>query len=154
MRITVCAIGRMRDKNERALAENYLSRAQALGRNLGITDIRLVETDPKPTNEQEGDTLLAAVPENAFIVALDETGKQRTSRDMAAWLDTLKDGAHRDISFVIGGADGHSTALKAKADATLSLGAMTWPHMLARIMFLEQVYRAISILARHPYHRD
>lgn len=153
MRITVCAIGRMRDKNERALADNYLSRAQALGRNLGITGIKLVEIDAKPTSAQEGEALLAALPDNAFVIAMDETGKQRTSRDMARWLDTLKDGTHRDIAFVIGGADGHGAALKARADATLSLGAMTWPHMLARIMLLEQVYRAISILARHPYHR-
>jgi len=154
MRITVCAIGRMRDKNERALADDYLARAQALGRSLGITDIKLVELDAKPTRDLESDALLAAVPDNAFIIALDETGKQRPSRDMAGWMDTLKDGVHRDIAFIIGGADGHSTALRAKADATLSLGAMTWPHMLARIMLLEQIYRAISILARHPYHRD
>ncbi|GAB5502297.1 MAG: 23S rRNA (pseudouridine(1915)-N(3))-methyltransferase RlmH [Pyruvatibacter sp.] len=154
MRITVCAIGRMRDKNERALANDYLSRAQALGRNLGITDIKTIELDPKPTRELEGEALLAALPDNAFIIAMDETGKQRPSRDLAKWLDTLKDGTHRDIAFVIGGADGHSAAVKTKANATLSLGAMTWPHMLARIMLLEQVYRAISILARHPYHRD
>jgi len=154
MRITICAIGRMRDKNERALADDYLSRAQALGRNLGITDIKLVELDPKQTSEQEGEALLAAVPDNAFIIAMDEAGKQRPSRDMANWLDTLKDGVQRDVAFVIGGADGHAPALKAKANATLSLGAMTWPHMLARIMLLEQIYRAISILARHPYHRD
>ncbi|MGD1933771.1 MAG: 23S rRNA (pseudouridine(1915)-N(3))-methyltransferase RlmH [Candidatus Phaeomarinobacter sp.] len=154
MRITVCAIGRMRDKNERALADDYLSRAQALGRNLGITDIRLVELDAKQTSDQEGEALLAAAPENAFIIALDETGKQKPSRDMAAWLERLKDGAQRDVAFVIGGADGHSEALKAKVNASLSLGAMTWPHMLARIMLLEQMYRAISILARHPYHRD
>ncbi len=154
MRINVCAIGRMRDKNVRALADNYLSRAQALGRNLGITDIKLVEIDAKSNSDQEGRALLAALPDNAFVIAMDETGKQRPSRDMAAWLDTLKDGTHRDIAFVIGGADGHGAALRSRANATLSLGAMTWPHMLARIMLLEQLYRAISILARHPYHRD
>lgn len=154
MRITVCAIGRMRDKHERALAEGYMSRAQALGRSLGITDVSLTEIETKGDTHADAKALLAALPDTALIVALDETGRQRTSRDLAHWLDQQKDGSTRDIAFVIGGADGHGPEVISKARETLSLGAMTWPHMLARIMLLEQIYRAISILARHPYHRD
>lgn len=154
MRITVCAIGRMRDKNERALAEDYLSRAVAQGRNLGITDVTVIELDPRKDKDQEADALLAALPDNAYLIALDERGKEQTSRGFAGRLDTLKDDGTRDLAFVIGGADGHGKAVLDEARATLSLGAMTWPHMLARIMLMEQIYRAISILARHPYHRD
>jgi len=149
----------MRDKNERALAEDYVSRARALGRSLGISDITVTELDSRPskdgrTSDREAEALLAAIPDGAYVIALDETGRQRSSREFAAWMDTLKDGARRDVVFAIGGADGHGAALRQRADATLSLGAMTWPHMLARILLLEQLYRAISILARHPYHRD
>lgn len=158
MRITVCAIGRMRDKNERALADNYQDRARALGRQLGFSQLTTIELEAKQGTRQgkdhEADVLLAALPDNAYVIAMDERGKNRTSREMASWLDTLKDDGNRDLAFVIGGADGHGDALKARANATLSLGAMTWPHMLARIMLHEQIYRAISILARHPYHRD
>ena len=154
MRITVCAIGRMRDKNERALADEYLARATAQGRNLGITDVSVIELEARKDSDQEAEALLAAVPDNAVIIAMDEHGGQKSSRDFAAWLDTLKDDGNRDIAILIGGADGHGSAVLDRARAKLSLSAMTWPHMLARIMLLEQIYRAISILSRHPYHRD
>ncbi len=154
MRITVCAIGRMRDKNERALADGYKDRAEALGRSLGITAVNLVEIDQKADPEREAEAILSALPPGALIVALDETGKERPSRDFAKWLEGHKDTGQRDIALVIGGADGHGAKLREAARETLSLGAMTWPHMLARIMMMEQIYRAISILARHPYHRD
>lgn len=154
MRITVCAVGRMRDPHERALLEDYRARATALGRNLGVTAVSVVEIDPKPDAAREAEALLAALPADAWLVALDERGRSRTSREVAGWLETLKDDGIRDLAFAIGGADGHGPAIRAAARGRLSLGAMTWPHMLARIMLMEQIYRAISIIARHPYHRD
>lgn len=154
MRITVCAVGRMRDAHERALFDTYRDRAAALGRSLGITSVALAEIDPRPDAAREAEAIRAALPPGAALVVLDETGRNRTSRDLAAWIEAEKDAGTRDIVFAIGGADGHGPALRAAARETLSLGAMTWPHMLARIMLMEQIFRAISILARHPYHRD
>ncbi len=154
MRLTVCAVGRMRDANERALADMYLTRAKAQGRGLGITDISLAEIEPKPTADAEAQAILSALPPGTHIIALDERGKACTSRDFAGRLEQLKDTGTRDAALVIGGADGHGAALREAAHETLSLGAMTWPHMLARIMVMEQIYRAVSIMAGHPYHRD
>jgi len=153
MRLTICAVGRMRDPHARALADDYRTRAENLGRSLGITDVRVVEIDAKQDSSREADAILAAAPDQALMVALDETGRQRTSRDLAAWLRAHTDAGIRDIVFAIGGADGHGPQVMDRARETLSLGAMTWPHILVRIMLLEQLYRAISILARHPYHR-
>ena len=153
MRIAVCAIGRMRSRHERALFEAYLDRAEALGRQLGISAIRLSEIEARQDRQREAAALLAAIPEGAVLVSLDAGGRQYDSQDFAAWLETEKDTGTRDLAFAIGGAAGHGEGLHRAADRTLSLGVMTWPHMLARIMLMEQIYRAMAILAHHPYHR-
>ena len=96
---------------------------------------------------------LAAVPDGAVLCALDERGKVLSSPDFAAWLAGLRDQGRQDVAFLIGGADGLDPALRDAADQRLSFGKMVWPHMLARVMLTEQLYRAAGILAGTPYHR-
>lgn len=103
--------------------------------------------------DREGELLLAALPEDAFLVALDEGGREFTSADFADRLQRWRLEGVKTLAFVIGGADGLAQPLVRRARLTLSLGAMTWPHLLARILLLEQLYRAQQILAGHPYHR-
>lgn len=112
----------------------------------------LLEIDEKTTPAQHA-AVEAALNSKAATVVLDERGKSLSSRDfanrMAGWMES-----HGHIQFVIGGADGLSDSIRKKATMLLSFGAQTWPHMLARVMLAEQVYRAQQILAGHPYHRD
>lgn len=106
------------------------------------------------TQQAEGKALLAAIPPKAFVVLLDERGKDLSSREFAGKLQTWIEEGPQDIVFLIGGADGHTDEVKARANFSLGLGKKTWPHKLARVMFLEQLYRAQQINAGHPYHRD
>ena len=101
----------------------------------------------------EGERIIAAVPKDATLLALDEHGKAITTQGLSVMLSQwMRDGAHP--AFAIGGADGHSDDLKARADKLISLSALTLPHALVRVVLAEQLYRAWSILARHPYHRE
>ena len=102
---------------------------------------------------REGELLLAAVPERALVVALDERGKHVSSADFAKLIGKWGSSGST-IAFLIGGADGHGDAVRARADHLLALGTMTWPHLLVRAMLCEQLYRAQQILAGHPYHRE
>ena len=104
-------------------------------------------------SEAEGALILQALPKGAALVALDERGEVMTSPDFAALLARHAETGTRDLAFAIGGADGHPAAVRARADARLSFGKMVWPHMLARVMLSEQLYRAASILSGGPYHR-
>lgn len=103
--------------------------------------------------KREAELLLGAVPEGAYVVALDETGKTLASEAFADWLGQRRDEGVRDMAFVIGGADGLDASVRARAGLVLSLGAMTWPHLLVRGLLAEQLYRAHAILTGHPYHR-
>lgn len=156
MKITIACIGKAgRAKHDAAqsLIEGYCSRLP------WPVTIREVE-DRKQGGSvaerkgREAALLLAAVPRAAVTVALDERGKSLSSRQFADQLAGWRDHGEQDIAFVIGGADGLDPALVAKARLTLSLSAMTWPHLLARVMLLEQLYRAWSLQTGHPYHRD
>lgn len=164
MRILIAAIGRApKDAEEAALASTYLSRAEAPGMRLGLGPFSLREIDERRAQsssadiaqrkQREGDMLLAQIPEGAHLVALDGGGREMSSMQFAQWLGRIRDQGCRDMAFVIGGADGHGDQLIARAQTRLSLGAMTWPHMLVRAMLAEQIYRAVTILANHPYHR-
>jgi 23S rRNA (pseudouridine1915-N3)-methyltransferase len=150
MRIAVIAVGKARAGPVRALAEDY---AKRLPWRLALVE---VEAPAKlPTRERmrrEAELLAARVPAGAALVVLDRQGKGLSSEELAARLGAWRDQG-RDITFVIGGADGLDHALVARADLVLSFGAMTWPHLLARAMLIEQLYRASAILAGHPYHR-
>jgi len=153
--LTIVAVGRARGGPEAALVADYLDRAQRQGRTLGFGAVRLVEVEPRRGTgpQAEAEALRRALPAGAALVCLDERGRQMTSPDLAARLGAWRDGGTRAAAFVIGGADGLDPALRAGADLTLSFGAMVWPHMLARAMLAEQLYRTLSILAGTPYHR-
>ena len=101
----------------------------------------------------EGALLERAIPSGALMVAMDERGQTLSSPEFASALAKWRDGGRQDLAFVIGGADGIDPALRAKADAAISFGAMVWPHMLVRVMLAEQLYRAATILGGGPYHR-
>lgn len=155
MRVTVCAVGRLRAGPERALVDDYLQRFDRTGRALGLGPAAMVEVEAKRGGgmAEEGMLLARAVPEGAALCVLDERGEMVSSPGLAGWLAAWRDDG-RDCAFVIGGADGVDPALRLRADRALSFGQMVWPHMLARVMLAEQLYRAATILAGGPYHRE
>lgn len=122
-----------------------------------VAIIELEEKRPLPPaalKSREGELILGALPAGARLVALDQRGAAWTSRDFADRLRAWRDGGAGSLAFAIGGAEGLGPAVIERADAVISLGAMTWPHLFVRSMLLEQLYRAQQILAGHPYHRD
>lgn len=158
MKLLIGAVGKMRGAPESALVKDYLERAALMGRAVGVSGVDLFEREaPKSLSDaalrkREGELLLAGVPQGAELVVLDERGENISSRELAAYLDRLRhNGA--DAAFLIGGADGHGEEVRRRAGKTISFGAATWPHMLVRVMLAEQLYRAITILTGHPYHR-
>jgi 23S rRNA (pseudouridine1915-N3)-methyltransferase len=109
---------------------------------------------PAELKTREAELIRAAVPAGVRLLALDQRGTEWSSREFADRLRSWRDGGTGDVAFAIGGAEGLGAAVIDRADQVLSLGAMTWPHLLARCMLLEQLYRAQQILAGHPYHRE
>jgi 23S rRNA (pseudouridine1915-N3)-methyltransferase len=159
MRVTVAAIGRLKAGPERALVERYVERANASGRKLGLAvavrefpESRAGDTATRKA--QEAEALLSTVSPKAVLVVLDEAGRSQTSRAFADHIARWRDAGNEDVIFAIGGADGHGDALRARAGQTLAFGAMTWPHQIVRCLLAEQLYRAVTILSGHPYHRD
>ena len=155
MRLHICAVGRLRAGPEKLLLDDYLLRFERTGRALSLGPVFLHEVEDKKNGgmEPEGDLLSRAIPDTALICVLDERGKVMSSPDFAAEIAGWRDGGRQDLAFVIGGADGISPKLRARADASLSFGKMVWPHMLVRVMLAEQLYRAATILSGGPYHR-
>lgn len=156
MRIRICAVGRLRGGPERALIDDYFTRFDRTGRALGLgpVDLREIEDKKGGGMAAEAPLLAKAVPDGAVLCVLDERGKLMTSPEFAQLLAGWRDQGRGDVAFVIGGSDGIDPSLRAKADASLSFGKMVWPHMLARVMLAEQLYRAATILAGSPYHRS
>ncbi len=151
MRITLVAVGRAKSDATAALFHDFTKR---LRWPLHLTEVEERRPLAAETRKRhEGARLLAAVPKGARLVALDETGQSLDSPAFAALLGRWQDEGLGDLAFVIGGADGLSPAVRDRADLILSLGAMTWPHLLARVLLTEQLYRAQCILDGHPYHR-
>lgn len=155
MRVHLIAVGRLRAGPERDLVEDYFQRFDRTGRPLGLGPVVEHEVEDKKNlgMAAEADLLARAVPSGAVLVTLDERGKLMSSPEFAAMLARWRDGGRQDVAFVIGGADGIDPILRAKADASISFGAMVWPHMLVRVMIAEQLYRAATILGGGPYHR-
>ncbi|MGI3163795.1 23S rRNA (pseudouridine(1915)-N(3))-methyltransferase RlmH [Pseudooceanicola sp. 200-1SW] len=155
MKLHLCAIGRLRKGPEKALIDDYLDRAGKTGRALGLGPCTVSEAEAKRGGGmgEEAELLGRMIPEGAKLVCLDERGKLLTSPELADQLGAWRDEGIRDAAFVIGGADGIDPALRARADLSISFGKMVWPHMLARVMLSEQLYRATTILAGSPYHR-
>lgn len=144
-------MGKAKAGPERALYESYLAR---LPWRVDLKEIEIKKDLAVDVRRaREGEALLAAIPDGARIVALDERGRTESSEAFATRLGRWRDDGARTVGFIIGGADGLDESVRKKAQLVLSFGALTWPHMLVRAMLAEQVYRAQSILAGHPYHR-
>ena len=155
MRVTICAVGRLRAGPEKALVGDYLARFDRTGRALGLGPAAVAEVEARRGGgmAEEGALLARTLPAGAALCVLDERGEGVSSPGLADWLAGWRDGGRGDCAFVIGGADGVDPGLRARADRVLSLGPMVWPHMLVRVMLAEQLYRAATILAGGPYHR-
>ncbi len=155
MRVHICAVGRLRAGPERELLDDYLRRFERTGRALGLGPASVTEVEDKKGGGKKSEpTLLEkSIPKNALICVLDERGEVISSTDFARQLARWRDDGQQDVAFVFGGADGIDPGMRARANASLSFGKMVWPHMLARVMLAEQLYRAATILAGGPYHR-
>ncbi len=152
MKSIIIAVGRWKSGPERALFEHYA------GRLTPPLELREVEErkklSPDVLKKKEAELLLASVPKDARVVALDGAGKSLTSPAIAKRIGTWRDDGTRQIAWLIGGANGHGQTVLARADMVISLGPQTWPHLLVRAMLAEQLFRAQSILSGHPYHRE
>ena len=155
MRLHLCVVGRLRAGPELSLIDDYLTRFDRTGRPLGLGPVSVHEVEDRKGGgmEAEAALLARAIPGGAFVTALDERGTVMPSPDFAHLIAKQRDAGRQDMAFLIGGADGIAPDLRANADDRLSFGTMVWPHMLARVMLAEQLYRAASILAGSPYHR-
>jgi 23S rRNA (pseudouridine1915-N3)-methyltransferase len=154
VKITILAVGRLARSPERELVQVYVDRATAAGRALSLGPVEVIEVEArKPGKAAEAEVLRPHLAD-AHVIACDERGQARASRAFAGELARLRDDGVRRVVFMIGGADGLDPALVAEAQGKLAFGPQTWPHALARAMLAEQVYRAVTILAGSPYHRD
>src|SRR5260221_7652348 len=159
MKLHILAIGRLKAGPEFELLEDYAKRARGLGRSCGITGLETRDfaesklPDAPGRMAAEASVLIGACFSPCFSIALDERGKSLSSGDFAALLQRHLDQGTPSMAFLIGGPDGHGPEMRRKAGLLLSFGAMTWPHRLARAMLAEQIYRAVTILVKHPYHR-
>jgi 23S rRNA (pseudouridine1915-N3)-methyltransferase len=159
MRLVVIAVGRLKQGPERELAERYRERFDELGRKLGFRGLTIHEISESRARDtatrvnEEAAAISAQIPEKSVLMALDEHGESIDSAAFARHLGRWRDESVANTIFVIGGADGLSPDLQRKAKLKLAFGAATWPHQIVRVMLLEQIYRAATILAGHPYHR-
>jgi 23S rRNA (pseudouridine1915-N3)-methyltransferase len=159
MRLVVVAIGRLKQGPERELAERYRERFEGIGRKLGFRGLDIHEIPESRAGDaasriaEEAAAISAAIPPKSVLVALDERGDNVGSAAFARHLGRWRDQASANTIFMIGGADGLSPDLRRKAELSIAFGSATWPHQMVRIMLLEQIYRAATILAGHPYHR-
>lgn len=159
MRIIVAAVGRLKRGPETELSERYRKRAAQTGRNLGLRDVEIIEIRESRADEagkrmlEESIALANIIPQNAAVVLLDGRGENLDSAGLATQLANWRGNDRPAVVFVIGGADGLAASLRDKAELRLAFGAATWPHQLVRVMLLEQLYRATTILTGHPYHR-
>jgi 23S rRNA (pseudouridine1915-N3)-methyltransferase len=159
MRIVIAAVGRLKQGPERELAATYCKRAESIGRSFGLREIEIVEIresrahDAERRRVEESIAIANVIPERSIIVILDEYATSLDSAALAARLQEWRTEDRPAVCFVIGGADGLASSLRGRANLKLAFGTATWPHQLVRVMLLEQLYRAGTILAGHPYHR-
>jgi len=154
MKITLLTVGRLGRAPEAALARDYAERATAGGRALGLGPVEVVEVEARKSGKAAEAEVLAPHLVGAHVIACDEHGKSLASRALAARIGRLRDDGVRRLVLIIGGADGLDPSILSAAHETLAFGVQTWPHALVRAMLAEQVYRATTILAGSPYHRD
>jgi 23S rRNA (pseudouridine1915-N3)-methyltransferase len=159
MHLIVISVGKLKQGPERELAERYRDRFDDIGRKLGFRSLTIHELSESRARDaatrigEEAAAIAALIPEKAVIVALDERGSSIDSASFARQIGKWRDDAVPHNVFVIGGADGLSPDLRRKAKLSMAFGSATWPHQMVRVMLLEQIYRAATILAGHPYHR-
>lgn len=156
MQVTLLAVGRMKQGPEKQQIATYLKRCPWPVKIIEVEEKRPIKGPERMA--REGDLLLKALDgiggENGYVIALDERGKAMRSAKFADMIRQRRETGAARLVFLIGGADGYDPRIKQRADFLLSLGEMTWPHMMARLMICEQLYRASCILAGHPYHKD
>jgi 23S rRNA (pseudouridine1915-N3)-methyltransferase len=156
--VRLLAVGRMKAGPERELFERYWTRATPIAKQLGFGALDVVELRESQAQNAdrrkaaEANDLLAKLPDGAALIALDERGKPITTPDFSSKLETFKD-AGKPVALIIGGPDGLDGSVRQRADLVISFGAMTMPHQLVRVLAAEQLYRAMTLLSRHPYHR-
>jgi 23S rRNA (pseudouridine1915-N3)-methyltransferase len=159
MRLLVIAIGRLKQGPERELAERYRERFDDIGRKLGFRGLEIHEIPESRARDaatriaEEAAAISAEIPPKSSLVALDERGDSIDSNTFARNLGRWRDDQIANTIFSIGGADGLSPELRRMAKLRMAFGSATWPHQMVRVMLLEQIYRAATILAGHPYHR-
>jgi 23S rRNA (pseudouridine1915-N3)-methyltransferase len=159
LKFQVLAIGKLKTGPERELTADYHGRIETIRKKSGVTalDVREFSESQLPTVDArmkaEAEVLSGAVLPGADVFVLDERGKAVSSEAFAGMIEQRLQRAVPAVSFLIGGPDGHAAETRAKAAVMLSFGAMTWPHRLTRVMLLEQLYRTLTILQGHPYHR-
>jgi 23S rRNA (pseudouridine1915-N3)-methyltransferase len=159
MRIVVIAIGRLKQGPERELAERYRERFDDIGRKLGFRGLEVHEIPESRARDvaarvaDEAAAISALIPDKSSIIALDERGETIDSTAFARHLGRWRDESVPTAVFLIGGADGLSPELRRKVKISVAFGKATWPHQMVRVMLLEQIYRAATILSGHPYHR-
>jgi len=154
LKLTILAVGRLSRSPEVDLVKTYVDRATAAGRALGLGPVEVHEVESrKPGKAAEAEVLRPHLT-GAHVLACDEHGAAYTSRAFAAELGRIRDQGARRMVMMIGGADGLDPELLAAANGKLAFGPQTWPHALARVMLAEQIYRAVTILAGGPDHRD
>ncbi len=159
MRLFIVAVGRLKQGPERELAQRFHDRVAKSGRAIGLRSLHLIEIDEARAREAaerlklEADKIAAALPPDAAMIVLDEKGEACSSEAFAGRIGRFRDEGKAALAFVIGGPDGLAGELGKRADWIVAFGRMTFPHQLIRIMLLEQIYRAMTILSGHPYHR-
>ncbi len=151
LKIDIIAISRIKKGAYLELIDNYKKRIKW---DLTIYELESKHSDPKKSQKDEEEKILKRIESQAVIIILDELGDGLKSLDFAKTLENFKNNGERHIQFIIGGADGLTDIVRDRADILLSFGQQTWPHLLARVMLLEQIYRAEQIIAGHPYHRE
>ena len=160
MRIVVAAVGRLKTGPERELAERYRDRALKAGREVGLRGLDTIEVRESRAREadrrvtEEAIALAGAIPDDAVKVVLDSRGQNASSDTFAQRIRAWREATRQDVCFIVGSADGLAAGLLEAADLNIAFGSATWPHQLVRIMLMEQIYRAMTILSGHPYHRE
>jgi 23S rRNA (pseudouridine1915-N3)-methyltransferase len=159
MRLHILAVGHARGTPEGALTEDFAARSRAFGKRLGFSSVAIEEVSVSKLREararigEEGERLVARIPQGAHVILLDAKGKGMTSEAFGEMLGAMRDAGARDLVFLIGGPDGLDPGPSVKAGRSLAFGQQVWPHLLVRAMLAEQIYRGMTILAGHPYHR-
>jgi 23S rRNA (pseudouridine1915-N3)-methyltransferase len=159
MRLLILAVGNGRGTPEGALTDDFAGRSRAFGKRFGFTACAVEEIavsklrEARGRMEAEGEKLAARIPQGAHVILLDARGKGMTSDGFAEMLGAMRDAGARDLVFIIGGPDGLNLPASVKAGRSLAFGPQTWPHLMVRAMLSEQIYRALTILGGHPYHR-